>query len=139
MDDPARVRGGERVGDLDRDGQRALHVQGPARHELLERLALDVLHDDVGHAVELADVVDAGYVGMVERGAQAGLAVEAAAGGPAVEVGPEHLDDDRTMEAEVLGLERIGLAALPQPFDDSVVGEDAARFELSHGAVPLLR
>ena len=55
MDDAAAVRGAERAGDLDRVGDRLVDGQ-PAEppDPVLERLALDVLEDDVGVAAVLA-------------------------------------------------------------------------------------
>src|SRR5690606_2064054 len=78
VDDPLGVRGGERAADLDRVGDGLLDRQPPAAADaLLQRLALDVLEDDVGVAVVLAGVDDGDDVRVREAGGGAGLAPEA--------------------------------------------------------------
>ena len=99
----------------------------------LERGPLDVLHDDVVEAVGLAHVEDGRDVGVVEGRAEAGLALEAAAGRLAVgQLRAEDLDDHRAVQAQVLRLVGGGLAALAQLLDDAVMGEDPAGFEVCH-------
>ena len=78
VDDVARVRGAERARDLDRVGHRLGDRQAAAAADaLLERLALDVLEDDVGAAVVLARVDHADDVRVRELGDRARLAAEA--------------------------------------------------------------
>ena len=48
MEDAEPVRGGEAVGDLDAGGERELQAGRALGDHLVERLAGDVLHDDVG-------------------------------------------------------------------------------------------
>ena len=73
-----RVGGAERAGDLDRVGQRLVDRQ-PAEppDAVLERLALDVLEDDVGPVVVLARVDHADDVRVRELRDGARLASEA--------------------------------------------------------------
>ena len=78
VDDVAGVGGAEGAGDLDRVGDRL--VDGQAAHAadaVLQRLALDVLEDDVRPAVLLAGVDDADDVRVGELGDRARLAAEA--------------------------------------------------------------
>ena len=68
----------ERARDLDRVGDRLVDRQAAhAADAVLERLALDVLEDDVGPAVLLAGVDDADDVRVAELGDGARLAAEA--------------------------------------------------------------
>jgi hypothetical protein len=57
--DPLPVRLVERVGDLDADAQRLRQRQRPSREALRQRLALEVLHDEVLGLALSADVVEA--------------------------------------------------------------------------------
>ena len=74
--DALGVRGIERVGDLDRDVERAIEGQRPARDLFLERAAVEQLHHHVLLAVVLADVVQRADVRMVQRRGDARLATE---------------------------------------------------------------
>ncbi len=77
MHDAAAMRFVERLGDLVRDleqsGAAAAARAGRAR---VQRLALDVLHDDERAAVGVADLVDLADEGMIERGGGERLATE---------------------------------------------------------------
>ncbi len=127
VDDAGGVSDRERVGDLDRDRQREQRLERAARHVLLERRALHVLQDDVVEPVRLADVVDRLDVGVVERGAERRLALEAAARRLAQgELRLQRLDHDGAREPQVLRLERRRLAAVAQRVDDPVVRDRAA-------------
>ncbi len=78
VDDVARVGAAERAGDLDRVRERLVHRQpAHAADALLERLALDVLEDDVGPALVLPGVDHADDVRVRELRDRAGLAAEA--------------------------------------------------------------
>ena len=78
VDDVAGVGGAERAGDLDRVGDRLVDGQpAEAADAVLQRLALDVLEDDVRAALVLARVDDADDVRVRELGDGAGLAPEA--------------------------------------------------------------
>ncbi len=78
VDDVARVGDGEAAGDLDRVGERFLRVEraDPA-DPLLQRLAFDVLEDDVGVAAVLAGVDHGDDVGVGELGHRPRLLAEA--------------------------------------------------------------
>ena len=102
MDDPCAVRALERVGDLDPVAQHSFERQRAAREPVGERLAFEVLHDQVVDAVLLADVVERADVRMAERGDRLRLALEAEAElRVAGEVRRQHLDRDGAVEARV--------------------------------------
>ena len=116
MEDAEGVGGGEAVGDLDAGGEDELEAGGAFGDELVERLAGDVLHDDVGFfgvagfGGGFADVVDGADVGVVDGGGEAGFA----------ELGGAHL-----LDGEVAALEELEHDGA---LEEGVVGEvdDAA-------------
>ena len=78
VDDAGVVRGVERIGDFDAERQHRVQRQAAALGDsLLQRDAFQVLHDDEGAAVLLADVVNRADVGVVQRRRGSGLAAEA--------------------------------------------------------------
>jgi hypothetical protein len=78
VDDPLLVRLGQRARDGPRDAQRLGDAEPAARHLRLQRGPLDELHRDVDAAVDLADVVDGGDVGVSHRRGGPRLAEEPA-------------------------------------------------------------
>ena len=110
MEDAELVRGGEAVGDLDSGGERELQAGRALGDHLVQRLAGDVLHDDVGLVLparlggRLADVVDGGDVGVVDGRGQAGLAQLRGADLLQRErAALEQLEDDRALQQRVGG------------------------------------
>ena len=113
VDDPALVRELRRLEDLADDLDRLADGQ-PARDQVLERGALDVLHRDPVAAVGLAAVVDADHVRVLEPRRRLRLAAEA-------------LDELRVLgEALVQELERHP-AAEHRVVGEPDVGHPAAR------------
>ena len=83
---------------------------------VLEGAALDVLHDDEGAVLVLADVKDLDDVRVVEPGGEARLAREPLAHlVVAGEVVGEELDGDLAVELQVTGAVDRGHAAVAQP------------------------
>ena len=113
------VRLVEGIGDLDGMAQRLSEGQRPLLQPLLERLPLDVLHDQVQGAVLVADVVKGADVRMVQARDGLGLALEALAH---VRVARrsrlQHLDRDRAGEAGVA--RQVDLAHPPAPRGRSI-------------------
>ena len=109
VDDLALVRGAERARDLDRVGDRLGDRQARvAADALLERLALDVLEDDVRRRMVrvalLAGVDDADDVRVVELRDRARLAAEALElVGVAGDLAVHELDRDLALEHRVEG------------------------------------
>ena len=113
VDDAAAVRaldGGEQL-QTDADGFVPAQAIVPA-DEVFERLALDVLHDDVVGPVGLAPIVDADEVRLVEAGRGLGLPAEALDEGGVVQQSlKEDLDGDAPSEGEILAQVHVGHAA----------------------------
>ena len=86
VDDALLVRGFERVGDLPGDRQRLSERHRPARDPLREILALDQLQHEGLDAVGLLEAVNGADVGMIERGKDARLPLQARQSGG---MGPE--------------------------------------------------
>ena len=102
MDDPLLVRRSEAVGDLDRVVDRLALGQSASGKPRAQRLALEQLRDDIGLALEGADVVDRQDVGVVQGPGRLRLLLEAAQ--PlriARERRRQHLDRDVPLESLV--------------------------------------
>ena len=80
MDEPRRVRLGQRAGDRNRHGEHVAHAHARARNPLVERLALHQFHRDELDAAVAADVEHGDDVRVVERGGGARLLREPAPG-----------------------------------------------------------
>ena len=93
MDDALLVRDGERVGDLDADSSASSSGSGPLLEPRRERLADEVLHDEVVESPLRADVVEDADVRMVQRRRRARFLLEAT---PTIGIGGspgrQHLD-----------------------------------------------
>ena len=82
----------QRASDLNRNGERLVERQtsGAVRREprqpRRQRLAFEILHDEIGHAVLLTNVVQRADVWVIELADGAGLAIEA---GPELGIGGE--------------------------------------------------
>ena len=91
MDDPALVRGVERIGDLPGHRQRLGNRQRPSRQSIRDRLPLDQLHHQRLDAVGVFDAVNGGDVRMIERRQDARFALEAR---PSIGIGGEGVRQD---------------------------------------------
>ncbi len=107
VDDADGVRGIERERDLVRDVERAMELDGAfLLDQILERLALEVLHHEVDRALgQDAEVGDVDDVRVVDRGRRARLAEEAMDRLlVARELRMQHLHRDRLLDVDVLAL-----------------------------------
>src|SRR5260370_41018331 len=64
------------IGDLDAEGENRFQFHRPAGDQVLERGAVEELHDEEGASLFFADVVDRADVGMIESGRGLGLAAK---------------------------------------------------------------
>src|SRR5208282_3171617 len=76
MNDALRVRGVERIGNFYAQRKQCVQLHGAIADDVFQGRAVKILHDDVGLAVLLANVVNGADVWMVEGGRSPGLAAE---------------------------------------------------------------
>ncbi len=70
----------EGFGYINADREQLLHLQRPIVDQMFQRLAFQILHDDVGLVAFLADVVNGADVRVIERRCCLSLAAEPAEG-----------------------------------------------------------
>ena len=134
MDDAGAMRAVERVADLDGNA-RARHRRKPGRsaQPIRERLAFEILENQIVELAVAADVVDRADVGIVQRGNRARFVLEAL---PRFRIGRErageHLDGHGAIEPRVARAVDLAHAARAKRGDDFVGTETRACFE-RHG------
>ena len=117
----------QRGRDLAGDGQGVRQRQLPLPLEPLpERAALHVGHDVEEQLAGLAGVVDRKDVRVGETGGELDLAEEPLGADRGREVGPEDLEGDLAVVAEVLGQEHDGHAALTELALEAVAAGETA-------------
>ena len=122
MGDAALVGRGDRVRELHPEAQDLARLETLAGDELVEGLALDVLHSEEALVLRLLDREQGDDVGVVERGHDLGLALE-----PPQPLGlPRHgrrqeLERDVALQPGVLGEVDDAHAALAQLLQDAKV------------------
>src|SRR5439155_368418 len=110
------------VRDLDPDVDDLVDLEARGARVVLERLALEALHDDVVLALVLTDVVDGADARVVERGGGAGLPLEALHRVRILRhLERKELERDTAAQAQVLGLVNDAHAAPAQLLEDAVV------------------
>ena len=124
VDDARGMRGVQRVGNLDAHVEQRVQAQRTGGEPILQRRALQILHDDERPPVLLADVVDRADVRVVQRRRRLRFARE-----PAQrlwiprELFGDELERHRTAQPRVFGLVHDAHAAATQLLDDAVVRE----------------
>ena len=127
VDDAFRVRSVERVGNLNRQSEQNLRLHGSPGDAMLQRQAVQKLHDDERMAVLLPDLVDRADIGMVQRRGRLRLPLEAGQGlGVFGDVIGQELQGDKAVEGYVLGLVDHTHPAATQLLDDAVVRDGLA-------------
>ncbi len=122
VDDALGMRGIERLGDVNADREQLLHLQRTIADEMLQRLAFQILHDDVGLIAFFADVINGADVGMIQGRRGLGLTPEAAERcGVASDIFRKEFQGDETMQARVFGLVNHAHPATTELLDHSVV------------------
>ena len=111
---PSRVRGFECFGDLDSESEQVVGTKRPLGDALLERHAVEILHDNAGAAVLLADVMNGADVRVVQRGRGTRLPLEPAERVRIARDGfGQKLERDEPVQASVLGLVHHAHPAAP--------------------------
>ena len=122
MDQALLVSGGQAGGDLAADAEDLLQLQRAfAVDFVLERLAVDELHHQVGRLVRVVDGVDRDDVIVMHGRGGRGLAEEALDGGRiGGQLRGHHLDGHDAAELGVEGPQHDAHAAVADDFDDLV-------------------
>src|SRR5262245_22337173 len=124
MDEACRVCVGKRIGNLNRELERAARVQRTSGEETTQRLTLDELEDEIRMTVLLADFIERGDVRMAEGGSQRCFVEKPLPLSGIVDfVRGEHFDGGRPPETGVPCPEHLGAAAGADPLENTVVSE----------------
>ena len=135
VDDAGGMRGVQRVGNLDPDVEQRIQAERAGGKPILQRRALQVLHDDERTPVLLADVMDGADVRVVQRRRRPRFTRESA---QCVRIRRELVGDElerhRAAESRVFGLIHDAHAAAADLFDDVIVGNSLAN--QGFGSIP---
>ncbi len=130
MDDVLRVRGIERVRNLDPQLDELLGSERPPGDAMLQRLPFEELHHDKGLTRVLVDVVDRADVRVIQRRRGARLALKAFERLTVVrEIAGEELQRDLPAKLHVFTLVDDPHAAATEFLDDAVVRNGLADHE----------
>ncbi len=134
MDDPLAVRLAQRVRDLGAEPEHVGERQRSFREPILERLAVDELHDQEVDAALAPDVVQRADVRMVERRHRARFALEPLAPLHIVrQRSRQYLDGDGSIEARVARFVDLAHPARAERREDLVRSEAQPWLE-GHGS-----
>jgi hypothetical protein len=127
MEQTLRVGSVQRVRERDGFVQDGIDVERAAPKTLLERLALEQLHDEVRPAVLLADVIQGADIRVVQRRNGARFPLEPRDAVPiALRRGRQHLDGDAAAETSVRGAINLAHAARPDGGEDFIRTESCS-------------
>jgi hypothetical protein len=137
MDDACRVRGLERVRDLNSDLEDLRDWQRSRLQPVPKRRSLEPLHHQKRLPFVLGDVVEDADVGVTQDGRRTRLALEAFAGCVIIELtGGQKLERHPAAQPKVLRLVHDAHAALAEWGGDPVVGDGLANHgPLVHAAL----
>src|SRR5882672_3132712 len=125
MNDAARVRRRQGVGNLNPDPQSALQLQRPSIAKLADVLAFDELHGDEVQALRLVHIEDGADVRMVQSGSEPGLALESfQVGFFDSEFGRQDFENNRAPEFLIDSFVNRALSARADLLSDLVVAEE---------------
>src|SRR5438876_3251902 len=130
MDDAAAVRVSQAIAGLHDVSQLFYDGDLPvAGDDLIERLAVEELHHQIGIALMIAQVIDDDDVGVLQHAGGFGLTVEALEQvGILGKAAGHHLDGDDALDEVIHRLVHDAHAALAQNFNDVVLADFGDRF-----------
>jgi len=127
MDDSFRMSSVEGVGDFDAERKQRFRVERTARDTMLQRRAVQILHDDESLLILFADVMNCADVGVIQSRRSLGFAAEASERlrifGDVVR---QKFQGNETSEACVLGFVHDSHAAAAQHFQNAVMRDRLA-------------
>ena len=127
MDDPCPMRPIERVGDLNRHRERLRERHWASLESRFERLAFEILHDEVRRAPLFANVIQRADVRVVELRDGTGFAVEPFAKFPiGGERDGQHFDRNDAIEPRVARFVDLAHATAPEQRLDFVGAQRGA-------------
>jgi hypothetical protein len=127
VDDAFRVRGVERIRNLNRQPKQNVGLDGPAGNAMLQRQPVEKLHHKKGMAILLPDLMNGADIGMVERRSRLRLTLKPRQSlRVSNNVIGQKLQGDKTVQGNVLGLVDNAHAAAPKLLDDTVVRDGLA-------------
>ena len=134
MNDALAVRRIQRVGHFGREIEQQFVLHRTPADAMLQRHAVEKLHDHEDAAVFLADVVNGADVGMIQRRSRARLAAKTLQRSRiARHIVRQKLERDKASQARVLGLVDDTHAAAAELFDNAVVRDGGVDHDLGAG------
>ena len=146
MNDALLVGGGECAGDRDPVTKNTVHWQATRCQECGKRVALEVLHHDVIHAIHRSDVMQRTDIGMVQIRDGAGFAFETPSGFEIYRnFRQQDLDRYRSAESNILCPVHLAHAACAEKGFQAIGAEFGAgleppgtRHSLTNGVLAML-
>jgi len=127
VQDPFGMSSIERVGNLDCQTKQNIGFDRPARDAMLERDAIEKLHDQEGMPILLSDLMNSADIRMIERRSGLRLALKTRQSLRVFDnVVGQKFQGDETMKGNVLSLVNHAHAAAAEFFDDAVMRDRLA-------------
>ena len=125
MDDPFRMRGVQRVRNLNGQAKQNIGLDGFGGDTMLQRHAVQKFHGDEGLTVVLIDFINGADIGMVQGRGRLRLALEAGQGlGIFGDFIGQELQGDKPVQGNVLGLVDHTHPSAADFLDNAVMGYD---------------
>jgi len=127
VDDAFGMGGIKRIRNLDRQPEQNVGLKGPSGDAMLQRLAVQKLHNQEGMTILPPDLMDGADIGMIECRSRLRLPLKPRQGLRVLnDVIGQKLKRDKTVEDYILSLVYNPHTAATQLFDDSVMRDGLA-------------